>query len=112
MVAGAAEEAPAGICTAPTAAARCGQPRGGRYAAGYRRDVAGELDIDAMIERFRKRAAAVRNRGIPPVEGAERRRFLEQAQQDYMDFAIIGDAKGHLENGILTLTVDLRREEG
>ena len=27
---------------------------------------------------------------------------------DYMDFAIIGDAEGTLEDGILTLRVDLR----
>ncbi len=67
-----------------------------------------ELDVDAMIERFRKRAAAVRSRGIPPVEGPERKRFVEQAQQDFMDFAMIGDATGSLEGGILTLRIDLR----
>jgi hypothetical protein len=61
-----------------------------------------------MISRFGERAAAVRRRGLPPVEGAERRRFMEQAQLDYMDFAIIADAQGSLEEGILTLRVDLR----
>ena len=66
------------------------------------------LDVDAMIGRFRERARAVRNRGLPPVEGPERRRFIEAAQTDYMDFAIIGDAEGSLEDGILTLRVDLR----
>ncbi len=35
-------------------------------------------------------------------------RFLEQAQQDFMDFAIIGDAKATIEDGILVLRVDLR----
>ena len=40
--------------------------------------------------------------------GAERQHFLDQAQQDFMDYAIIGDATGSLEDGILTLTVDLR----
>ena len=67
-----------------------------------------ELDVQAMIERFRQRAAAVRNRGLPPIEGAERRRFAEQAQRDFMDFAMLGDAEGTLEDGILTLRVDLR----
>ena len=67
-----------------------------------------ELDVQAMIERFRQRAAAVRSRGLPPVEGPERRRFAEQAQRDFMDFAIVGDAEGTLENGILTLRIDLR----
>lgn len=61
-----------------------------------------------MIERFRERAHAVRNRNLPPVAGPERQRFLEQAQIDYQDFAMIGDAEGSLEEGILTLRVDLR----
>jgi len=61
-----------------------------------------------MIERFRRRAEAVRQRGLPPVEGPERQRFREQAQLDYMDFAMIGDAQPSLEDGILTLTLDLR----
>lgn len=61
-----------------------------------------------MIERFRQRAQAVRSRGLPPIEGPERRRFLEQAQLDFQDFAMLGDAEGSLEDGILTLRVDLR----
>ena len=71
-----------------------------------------ELDVQAMIERFRQRAAAVRSRGLPPIEGAERRRFAEQAQRDFMDFAMIGDAEGTLDDGILTLRIDLRPRDG
>jgi hypothetical protein len=71
-----------------------------------------ELDVQAMIERFRQRAAAVRSRGLPPIEGAERRRFAEQAQRDFMDFAMLGDAEGSLEDGILTLRIDLRPRDG
>jgi hypothetical protein len=67
-----------------------------------------EFDPQAMLSRFRDRAAAVRERGLPPVEGPERRRFMEQAQLDFMDFAIVGDAVATLDNGILTLRVDLR----
>ncbi len=67
----------------------------------------GEFDGDAMIERFKKRAEAVKKRGIPPVEGPERRNFIEQSKLDYMDFAIIGDAKWELDNGMLSLTIDL-----
>ncbi|MHB8682691.1 MAG: hypothetical protein ACYDA2_11440 [Acidimicrobiales bacterium] len=67
-----------------------------------------EFDPGAMVARFRERAAAVRRRGLPPVEGPERQRFMEQAQLDFMDFAMIGDAEASLENGILTLRVDLR----
>jgi hypothetical protein len=66
------------------------------------------LDVDAMIERFRARARAVRSRGLPPVEGPERKRFLEQMQLDYQDYAMLGDATGSLEDGILTLRIDLR----
>jgi hypothetical protein len=70
--------------------------------------MADEFDVDAMIARFRERAAAVRRRSIPPVEGPERRRFIEQAELDYLDFAILGDAEGRIEDGVLTLRVDLR----
>jgi hypothetical protein len=66
------------------------------------------FDPDAMVARFRERAQAVRERGLPPVEGPERQRFREQAQLDYMDFAMVGDAQATLEDGILTLRVDLR----
>jgi hypothetical protein len=67
-----------------------------------------ELDPQALVARFRDRAAAVRNRGLPPVEGPERKRFMEQAQTDFMDYAIIGDAEATLKDGILTLKIDLR----
>jgi hypothetical protein len=67
-----------------------------------------DFDPQAMVARFRERAQAVRERGLPPVEGPERQRFREQAQIDYMDFAMIGDADVTLEDGVLTLRVDLR----
>jgi len=70
--------------------------------------MADELDVEAMVQRFRDRAKAVRNRGLPPVEGPERKRFMEAAQIDFQDFAIIGDAQASLVDGVLTLTVDLR----
>ncbi len=66
------------------------------------------LDTDAMIKRFQDRAHAVRNRPLPPVAGAERTRFIEQAQVDFQDFAIIGDAEASIEDGVLVLRVDLR----
>ena len=70
--------------------------------------MADQLDVDAMIDRFRARAAAVRERPLPPVTGAERQAFVEQAQLDFQDFAILGDATWTFADGILTLTVDLR----
>lgn len=70
--------------------------------------MAESLDLDAMLKRFRDRAAAVKNRTLPPVGGEERTLFIEQAQNDFMDFAIIGDAQASLDDGVLTLTIDLR----
>jgi hypothetical protein len=66
------------------------------------------LDVDAMIARFRERAQSVKRRPLPPVAGAERQQFIEQAQTDYLDFALIGDASGVVEDGFLVLRVDLR----
>jgi hypothetical protein len=71
--------------------------------------VADEFDPQAMIERFRERAQAVKNRPLPPVAGPDKKRFLERAQLDFMDFAIIGDATATLEDGVLTLRVNLRK---
>jgi hypothetical protein len=66
------------------------------------------LDTDAMIARFRDRAQAVKKRPLPPVAGEERQQFINQAKTDYQDFAIIGDAEASVDDGILTLRVDLR----
>ena len=70
--------------------------------------MADELDIDGMIGRFRERARAVRNRPLPPVGGPERQHFLAQAQVDYQDFAMLGDATGELVDGVLVLRIDPR----
>lgn len=66
------------------------------------------LDTDAMIARFKERALAVKQRPLPPVAGEERRHFIEQAQIDFQDFALIGDAVATVEDGHLVLRVDLR----
>lgn len=63
---------------------------------------------DEMISRFQERAAAVRRRPLPPVAGEERQQFLQQAQVDFQDFAIIGDAAVSVEDGVLVLRIDLR----
>jgi hypothetical protein len=93
-------------------------PLNGRYRApgmarrsrlsGYSFAIADEFDVNAMIQRFQARARAVRQRALPPVEGAERKRFMDQARLDFQDYAMIGDAIARLEDGVLTLTVDLR----
>jgi hypothetical protein len=48
---------------------------------------------------------------MPPIEGPERQRFRQQAQQDFSDFAMIGDAETELVDGILTLRIDLRPKD-
>lgn len=74
--------------------------------------MADELDVDAMLARYRERADAVKRRNLPPVGGDERQMFIRQAEQDFMDFAIIADAEASLDGGILTLRIDLRPGEG
>jgi hypothetical protein len=70
--------------------------------------VSAGFDPDEMITRFRERASAVRRRGMPPVEGAERQMIVRQMQLDFQDFAMLGDAVPAFEDGILTLRIDLR----
>ncbi len=70
--------------------------------------MADEFDPQEMVARFRARAEAVRNRGIPPIEGADRQRYIDQAQADFMDYAMLGDARASIEDGVLTFRIDLR----
>lgn len=67
-----------------------------------------KFDPQEMLNRFRERAAAVRRRPLPPVAGEERQQFIAQANVDFQDFAMIGDAQATLEDGVLTLRIDLR----
>ncbi len=66
------------------------------------------FDVDTMIQRFRDRAGAVRNRPLPPIAGEERAQFIRQAQLDFQDFAMIGDSSAAIEDGVLVLRIDLR----
>jgi hypothetical protein len=69
--------------------------------------VADDLDVDAMIQRFRDRAEAVKDRPLPPVAGPQRAQFVAQAEADFMDFALVGDATWEFADGVLTLRIDL-----
>jgi hypothetical protein len=69
------------------------------------------LDLDEMLTRFRERAEAVKKRPLPPVAGPERALFVNQAKIDFQDFAMIGDCEATLEDGILTLKLDLRKKD-
>jgi len=66
------------------------------------------LDVEAMLQRYRDRAHAVRSRPLPPVAGEERSRFIEQAQVDFQDYAMVGDAEASMDDGVLVLRIDLR----
>ena len=66
------------------------------------------FDPAEMIARFAERAAAVKERGMPPVEGPERAAWIARSKIDFMDYAMLADATATLVDGILTLQVDLR----
>ena len=66
-----------------------------------------ELDVDALLARFRDRAAAVKDRGLPPIAGEERRKFIAQAEADFMDFSLIGAAGWKVEDDQLVLRIPI-----
>mgnify|MGYP006283574655 CR=1 FL=1 len=70
------------------------------------------FDPQEMLARFRDRAASVKRRQIPPVEGEARREFIRQAELDFQDFAMLGAAEAELDDGVLTLRIDLRPASG
>lgn len=71
-----------------------------------RTDVA-QLDVDKLITRFRERAEAVKDRGVPPIEGSGRKAFIEQAENDYLDYSLIGKATWSVEDEALVLRIPL-----
>ena len=50
-----------------------------------------QLDVDKLIARFQERAEAVKDRGVPPIEGSGRKAFIEQAEMDYLDYSLVGN---------------------
>lgn len=66
-----------------------------------------EFDVDAMIGRFRQRAAAVKDRPLPPVAGSERKKFIEQAETDFTDYSLVGNARWAVEGDELVLRIPL-----
>ena len=66
-----------------------------------------QFDVDAMLERYRDRAEAVRRRPLPPVAGEGRKAFIEQAETDYTDFALVGGAVWSVEDNQLVLRIPL-----
>ena len=68
-----------------------------------------QFDVDAFVHRFRDRAEAVKERGVPPVAGEERRLFIEQAENDYLDYSLVGSAKWEVEEDCLVLRIPLKK---
>ncbi len=66
-----------------------------------------QLDVEEMLARFRERADAVKDRGIPPLEGEARRAFIAQAEFDFMDYSLLGAASWAVEDGNLVLRIPL-----
>jgi len=66
-----------------------------------------ELDVEKFLARFRDRAAAVAERGIPPLEGEARRAFVAQAELDHLDYSLVGNASWSVEDDSLVLRVPL-----
>ncbi|MGD2060628.1 MAG: hypothetical protein PVF87_07175 [Acidimicrobiia bacterium] len=67
-----------------------------------------KFDVDAMLERYKERAQAVRDRPLPPVAGEERRKFIEQAETDYTDYALVANASWELDDAHLILKIPLQ----
>jgi hypothetical protein len=66
-----------------------------------------QLDVEEFLGRFRERAEAVRARGIPPLEADARRAFVAQAEKDYLDYSLIGNAGWAVEDDHLVLRIAL-----
>ena len=66
-----------------------------------------EFDVDAFIARFAERAQAVKERGIPPLEGEARRSFIAAAEQDHVDYSLVAAASWAIEDNALVLRIPL-----
>lgn len=66
-----------------------------------------QLDVEEFLARFRARAAAVKDRGIPPLEGEARQQFIQQAEKDYLDYSLVGSSSWAIEGEHLVLRIPL-----
>ena len=71
-----------------------------------------DFDVDAFIARFADRAKAVKDRGIPPLEGEARRTFIAAAEQDHIDYALVSNATWAIDDGALVLRIPLAGGDG
>ncbi len=66
-----------------------------------------KLDMEEFLERFATRAQAVRDRGVPPLEGEARKQFIESAEKDYLDYSLIASASWTVVDGELVLKIPI-----
>jgi len=66
-----------------------------------------QLDMDDFLGRFADRAQAVKERGVPPLEGQARKVFIEAAEKDYLDYSLIASATWSVDEGELVLRIPL-----
>ena len=66
-----------------------------------------KLDMDEFLQRFTDRAEAVRERGVPPLEGTARKQFIEAAEKDYLDYSLISSASWSVDEGVLVLRIPI-----
>lgn len=63
--------------------------------------------MDDFLQRFSDRATAVRERGVPPLEGEARKTFIEAAEKDFMDYSLVASADWSVEDGKLVLRIPI-----
>ncbi|HSJ70449.1 MAG TPA: hypothetical protein VLA29_02255 [Acidimicrobiia bacterium] len=66
-----------------------------------------QLDMDDFLRRFADRAEAVKERGVPPLEGQARKAFIDSAEKDFLDYSLIASASWTVDDGHLVLRIPL-----
>ena len=66
-----------------------------------------QLDMDDFLQRFSDRAAAVKERGVPPLEGEARKAYIDSAEKDFLDYSLIASASWSVDHGELVLRIPL-----
>lgn len=66
-----------------------------------------KLDMEEFLERFKRRAQAVKDRGVPPLEGAARKQFIEAAEMDFVDYSLVASASWSVDDGELVLRIPI-----
>lgn len=63
--------------------------------------------MDEFLKRFADRAQAVKERGVPPLEGQARKVFIDSAEKDYLDYSLIASASWTVDDGHLVLRIPI-----